>query len=109
MREIRLYGSEGGGAARSPYPYVIEPRRGGGPTRSTLSPNTFAGLGERVGVRGRDQAELRKSRFVPRNVWRTTKRKTRHSVTNGPPLPTSPPESQKGGDSGGEENNGLER
>jgi hypothetical protein len=21
MREIRLYGSEGGGAARSPYPY----------------------------------------------------------------------------------------
>ena len=22
MREIRLYGSEGGGAARSPYPYV---------------------------------------------------------------------------------------
>ena len=23
MREIRLYGSEGGGAARSPYPYQI--------------------------------------------------------------------------------------
>ena len=22
MREIRLYGSEGGGAARSPYPYL---------------------------------------------------------------------------------------
>ena len=25
MREIRLYGSEGGGAVRSPYPY--QPRR----------------------------------------------------------------------------------
>ena len=24
MREIRLYGSEGGGAARSPYPYHSE-------------------------------------------------------------------------------------
>ena len=24
MREIRLYGSEGGGAARSPYPYPSE-------------------------------------------------------------------------------------
>ena len=24
MREIRLYGSEGGGAARSPYPYQNE-------------------------------------------------------------------------------------
>ena len=23
MREIRLYGSEGGGAARSPYPYQV--------------------------------------------------------------------------------------
>ena len=23
MREIRLYGSEGGGAARSPYPYQL--------------------------------------------------------------------------------------
>jgi len=23
MREIRLYGSEGGGAARSPYPYLV--------------------------------------------------------------------------------------
>ena len=23
MREIRLYGSEGGGAARSPYPYRL--------------------------------------------------------------------------------------
>ena len=28
MREIRLYGSEGGGAARSPYPYMIEPLAG---------------------------------------------------------------------------------
>jgi hypothetical protein len=25
MREIRLYGSEGGGAARSPYPYRSRP------------------------------------------------------------------------------------
>jgi len=25
MREIRLYGSEGGGAARSPYPYQWAP------------------------------------------------------------------------------------
>jgi hypothetical protein len=25
MREIRLYGSEGGGAARSPYPYQATP------------------------------------------------------------------------------------
>jgi hypothetical protein len=24
MREIRLYGSEGGGAASSPYPYPVE-------------------------------------------------------------------------------------
>ena len=28
MRETRLYGSEGGGAIRSPYPYRIEPQRG---------------------------------------------------------------------------------
>ena len=28
MREIRLYGSEGGGAARSPYPYLSEPCKG---------------------------------------------------------------------------------
>jgi len=30
MREIRLYGSEGGGAASSPYPYQLDPgfRRG---------------------------------------------------------------------------------
>jgi len=27
MREIRLYGSEGGGAARSPYPYPGNPSR----------------------------------------------------------------------------------
>ena len=33
------------------------------PTRSTLSPNPFVGLGERAGVRGKDPAELRKSRF----------------------------------------------
>ena len=26
MREIRLYGSEGGGAARSPYPYQASGR-----------------------------------------------------------------------------------
>jgi len=26
MREIRLYGSEGGGAVRSPYPYQPCPR-----------------------------------------------------------------------------------
>ena len=26
MREIRLYGSEGGGAARSPYPYQVVSR-----------------------------------------------------------------------------------
>ena len=26
MREIRLYGSEGGGAARSPYPYQTSAR-----------------------------------------------------------------------------------
>ena len=28
MREIRLYGSEGGGAARSPYPYQRIPLKG---------------------------------------------------------------------------------
>jgi len=26
MREIRLYGSEGGGAVRSPYPYQVSCR-----------------------------------------------------------------------------------
>jgi len=26
MREIRLYGSEGGGAVRSPYPYQVPTR-----------------------------------------------------------------------------------
>ena len=35
---------------------------------------------------GDDPAHLRKSCFLPRNVWRTTKRETLHSVTNGPPL-----------------------
>ena len=29
MREIRTYGSEGGGAARSPYPYQIGPAETG--------------------------------------------------------------------------------
>jgi len=29
MREIRLYGSEGGGAARSPYPYRSDLGRAG--------------------------------------------------------------------------------
>ena len=28
MREIRLYGSEGGGAARSPYPYLAVKEKG---------------------------------------------------------------------------------
>jgi len=28
MRETRLYGSEGGGAIRSPYPYLREPWKG---------------------------------------------------------------------------------
>ena len=28
MREIRLYGSEGGGAARSPYPYLLRALKG---------------------------------------------------------------------------------
>ena len=72
-------------------------------------PQPVCWVGGEGSVRGKDPAELRKSRFVPRNVWRTTKRETRHSVTNGPPLPTTPPESLKSGDSGGVENNGLER
>ena len=49
-----------------------------------------AGLGE-----GEDPCHLRESRFVLRNVWRTTKRETLHSITNRPSLPTSPPESPK--------------
>ena len=42
MREIRLYGSEGGGAARSPYPYQVVQTRTwipafAGMTRTNLS------------------------------------------------------------------------
>jgi len=70
------------------------------PTICSLSPNTCFVLGERARVRGKTQL-MRKSRFVPRTVWRTTKRETRQSATNGPPLPTSPPESPKGGRFGG--------
>ena len=36
MREIRLYGSEGGGAARSPYPYHWEIEKS--PTRELYLP-----------------------------------------------------------------------
>ncbi len=46
MREIRLYGSEGGGAARSPYPYQtvfsetqVVPRQGWIPARAALGRN----------------------------------------------------------------------
>ncbi len=72
------------------------------PTICSLSPNTeppspsFV-LGERVRVRGRHLADSRNSRFVLQGLTMTTKRETRPSITNGPPLPTSPPESPKSG------------
>jgi hypothetical protein len=44
MREIRLYGSEGGGAVRSPYPYQsmdLHQREGAGSLKNVQSPKNF--------------------------------------------------------------------
>ncbi len=49
MREIRLYGSEGGGAARSPYPYQFtsDSRRLAAPLKVPLD-SRFRGNDEAV-------------------------------------------------------------
>ena len=114
MREIRPYGSEGGGAARSPYPYLIEPQRGvqtvaqGGtsgksrwcrpgsafPQFVPSPPTRLLCWGRGLGGGGRPgsfaKITLRDEKCLDNN-------ETRDSITNGPPLPTSPPESPKRG------------
>ena len=70
------------------------------PPKTSIS---WKSWGERAGVRGVDPVRSRKSRFVPRDISRTTKRETRQSASNRPPLPASPPESPQGGRFGGEE------
>jgi len=60
MREIRLYGSEGGGAVRSPYPY-----------QSSVG---VPGLGRALGSRLRGSSRFvvkHASAWVPQ-AWRTT-------------------------------------
>ena len=92
MREIRLYGSEGGGAVRSPYPYLLcalkghqkvaQGKRGAGapgppsplappwvsvPTHFLLSPRIarFGAIrGEKPGEGGRWVVDSPVSRFV---------------------------------------------
>jgi len=85
--------------------FIIEPqggvRRVSVPIICSLSPNTSFVLGERVKVRGQHLADSRNSHFVPARLTMTTKRAACHSATSGPPLPTSPPESPKGGRFGG--------
>ena len=66
------------------------PRVSPSPPKTSTS---LKSLGERAGVRGVDPVRSRKSRFVPTDIERTTKRETRQPATNRPPLPTSPPES----------------
>ena len=78
------------------------------PTICSLSPNTLFVLGERARVRGKTgslaKIMLRAEKCLENN-------ETRDSPLGNqwPPLPTSPPESPKGGRFGGEEKNWLER
>jgi len=58
--------------------------------RSRNSARRPGSRSRRAGVRGVGRVHSRKSRFVPRDIERTTKRETRHSATNEPP-PLSQP------------------
>jgi len=54
----------------------------------------------RARVRGQGRAHSRKSCFEPKNIGGQAKRETRQSVAKRRPLPTSPPNRPKAGDSG---------
>ena len=60
MREIRLYGSEGGGAARSPYPYQRSSRYARRPVKEAWIP-ARASLGRNDEIRSALRANQQKS------------------------------------------------